>query len=730
MLAISPSMVFAENKSIGPVNSKDTIYQIITDRFVDGDKTNNVLSDKNKHLFDGQGKDLKKFQGGDWKGIINKIDYLKGMGITAVWISAPYENRDDEIKDFKENGGYDSWTSFHGYHVRNYYATNKHFGTLNEFKELRDKLHENNIKLVIDFVTNHTSRGHNPTKNNENEDGKLYEPDKLPNGTYAIDNDGNPYDYNKDGKLENLIADPNNDKDGWFHHFGDRGNDESKWAYRNKELGSLSDFSQENSQVVNYLEKAVNYWTTFGIDGLRHDATLHMSPSFVKGLKDSISSNVTISYFGEFFISRPSSKYDEFVNFPKQTGVNNLDFEMFRSLTSTFGDFSKPMSDFGNMLDYTEKNYEYPNQAVTFIDNHDVTRFGKYQPNEKAFNAGLAALLTSRGIPNIYYGTEQHVKVNEDSDIAGRIFMEKECKFDTNSKQYQLINKISSLRQSNDAIAFGKTTIVKSDENTIIYERKFFDDVVLVAINRQPDKTYTINNIITTLPDDTYHDHLNGLLNGEKLEVKEGKIDSLTLKGGEVGIWTFKKQNNSDAHIGDVVSTMGKAGEKIYIYGQAFDGSVQVKFGDKVAKVISKTSNIIETVVPDDVAPGVNNITIEKNGKTSNSFSYHVLTDDQNQIVFKIKAETRPGEQIYLVGNVAELGNWDVKKCTESLLNPNHPEWYLPVSVPKGKEIEFKFIKKDENGNITWEDKIPNRKVKSSVESAGVIDTPLYVWNK
>ncbi|PNY18594.1 alpha-amylase family glycosyl hydrolase [Streptococcus parauberis] len=199
---------------------------------------------------------------------------------------------DDEIKDFKENGGYDSWTSFHGYHVRNYYATNKHFGTLNEFKELRDKLHENNLKLVIDFVTNHTSRGHNPTKNNENEDGKLYEPDKLPNGTYAIDNDGNPYDYNKDGKLENLIADPNNDKDGWFHHFGDRGNDESKWAYRNKELGSLSDFSQENSQVVNYLEKAVNYWTTFGIDGLRHDATLHMSPSFVKGLKDSISSNV------------------------------------------------------------------------------------------------------------------------------------------------------------------------------------------------------------------------------------------------------------------------------------------------------------------------------------------------------------------------------------------------------------------------------------------------------
>ena len=160
--------------ALGPVTSKDVIYQIITDRFYDGDTSNNVPDGFDATLYDGTGDDLKLYQGGDWAGIIEKIPYLKGMGVTAVWISAPYENRDTEIIDYQSDGSYDRWTSFHGYHVRNYFATNKHFGTLNEFKELRDALHENGIKLIIDFVTNHTSREMNPTAGNIPEDGKLY----------------------------------------------------------------------------------------------------------------------------------------------------------------------------------------------------------------------------------------------------------------------------------------------------------------------------------------------------------------------------------------------------------------------------------------------------------------------------------------------------------------------------------------------------------------------------
>ena len=303
----------AEAPELGPVTSKDVVYQIITDRFYDGDPSNNVSEGFDSTLYDGTGDDLKLYQGGDWAGIIDKIPYLKGMGVTAVWISAPYENRDTEIRDYKADGSYDRWTSFHGYHVRNYFATNKHFGTLNEFKELRDALHANGIKLIIDFVTNHTSREMNPTAGNTPEDGKLYEPDRKEDGSFAFDENGEPYDYNGDGLVENLIADPQNDTQGWFHGLGDRGNDSSRFGYRYKDLGSLADFSQENGMVAGYLEDATLFWANMGVNGIRHDATLHLNPAFVKGLKDAVDSNSTVTHFGEFFIGRPDPKYDETV---------------------------------------------------------------------------------------------------------------------------------------------------------------------------------------------------------------------------------------------------------------------------------------------------------------------------------------------------------------------------------------------------------------------------------
>lgn len=716
---------------LGPVTSKDVIYQIITDRFCDGDTSNNVPDGFDASLFDGSGTDLKLYQGGDWQGIINQIPYLKGMGITAVWISAPYENRDDEIVDYQSDGSLNRWTSFHGYHVRNYFATNDHFGDLNKFKELRDALQDNGMKLVIDFVTNHTSRYQNPTAGFVAEDGKLYEPDVMENGEYALDQNGEPYDYNGDGVIENLIADPNNDVKGWFHNIGDRGNDSSRWGYRNKDLGSLADFSQENSEVVSYLEKATNYWADMGINGIRHDATLHMNPAFVKGLKDSVDSHNTITQFGEYFIGRPDAKYDDYVYFPKQTGVNNLDFEMYRSMTSTFGDFSQPMSDFANMLSYTQEDYDYENQTVTFLDNHDVTRFGYIQQNEKPYDAALAVLLTSRGIPNIYYGTEQYVLPDDGSDVAGRVFMQTECNFDTNTTAYQLIKNLSDLRQENDALAYGETSILYSDTDVVVYERKFYDDVVVVAVNRQPDRSFTISDIGTSLPVGTYGDYLNGKLYGDGISVSNSAtgnmISSIQLSGGEVDVWEFDAAGSQTPEIGDVMSTMGSAGNKVYIYGDGLSGDVMVKFGDTVAAVKSASNGRIETSVPSDAVPGYNEITVTKNGVVSNSFIYNVLSGEQNQVIVHVNASTNYGENIYVVGNVPELGSWDVDNCTEALLNPNYPEWYLPVSVPAGTRIEFKFIKKDSNGNVTWESG-DNHVITSSEDECGVIDTQCYSW--
>lgn len=720
-----------ESLELGPVTSKDVVYQIITDRFYDGDPTNNVPAGFDPTLFDGTGDDLKLYQGGDWAGIIDKIPYLKGMGVTAVWISAPYENRDTEILDYKADGSYDRWTSFHGYHVRNYFATNKHFGTLNEFEELRDALHDNGIKLIIDFVTNHTSREVNPTAGNIPEDGKLYEPDRKEDGTFAFDENGEPYDYNGDGLVENLIADPQNDTLGWFHGLGDRGSDSSRFGYRYKDLGSLADFSQENGMVAQYLEEATLFWANMGVNGIRHDATLHLNPAFVKGLKDAVDSSNTVTHFGEFFIGRPDSKYDEYVYFPKQTGVNNLDFEFFRAASTTFGDFSTTMADFGDMLMYTQDDYEYENQTVTFLDNHDVSRFGYLQRNEKPYNAALATLLTSRGIPNIYYGTEQYVVPADGSDVSGRIFMETDSEFNTQTTAYQLIGDLSELRQSNDAIAYGTTVIRYSDDNVLVYERQFYDDVVLVAVNRQPDQSYTIGPVETNLPAGNYNDYLGGLLYGFNTVVTAGEginhTSSFTLPGGAVCVWQYKGPASSTPQIGDVMSTMGRVGNQVYIYGDGLNGDVSVKFGDVEAVVESNSANQIVTKVPAGAVPGDNNITVTKGSSVSNAFVYSVLSGDQNQIIFHVQANTAMGENIYIVGNIPELGSWDPNNCTEAMLNPNYPEWFLPVSVPAGTQIEFKFIKKDANGTVTWESG-ENRVITSSSSSAGSIDTEVYTW--
>lgn len=695
---------------LGPVTAKDVIYQIITDRFYDGDSTNNVPAGFDASLFDGTGTDIRLYQGGDWQGIIDKIPYLKSMGITAVWISAPYENR-DAVTD-------DGWTSYHGYHARNYFATNKHYGTMADFTEMQEALTDAGIKLVIDFVSNHSS--------DSRYDGCLYEPDKDENGNYTFDANGDPIDYNNDGVIENLVADPNNDTNGWFHHLGDRGTDSSTFGYRFKELANLADYSQENAEVAAYLEKALQFWAEKGISGIRHDATLHMNPAFVKNAKDAVDSeNGPLTQFGEFFIGKPDSKYSEYASFPDRTGVNDLDFEFYNTVNQAFGSFSLDMTDFANMLEYTADDYTYENQTVTFIDNHDVTRFRYVQPNDKPYHAAIAALMTCRGIPNIYYGTEQYLSAADSG--AGRIYMGAVSNFGATTAT-QLIKKLSDLRQENDALAYGTTQILYSSADVIVYSRQFYTKQVVVAINRQPDQIYTVPALSTSIPNGTYSDILGGLLYGESATVSGGSIQSFTLGGGEVCVWSYNPDmDTSTPCIGDVISTMGRAGNTVYIYGQGLGGNPTVKFGDAVATVVSASNTMIEAIVPITAVAGENMITVTKGTSVSNEFKYTVLSGDPNQVIFHVNAETVYGETIHIVGSIPELGNWDTDKCTEAMMCPNYPEWFLHVSVPAGTTFSFKFIKKDANGNVTWESN-ENRVFTSSNSVTGTADTPVYTW--
>lgn len=343
-------------------------------------------------------------------------------------------------------------------------------------------------------------------------------------------------------------------------------------------------------------------------------------------------------------------------------------------------------------------------------------------------NAALAVLLTSRGIPTIYYGTEQYVIPGDASDVAGRVYMPTECGFSTTTTAYQLIATLSTLRRSNDAIAYGTTTVRYSDDNVMVFERQFYDDVVVVAVNRQPDSASVIPAIQTNLPTGQYADYLDGSLFGTATTVQNNLIPSFTISGGGVCVWQYQaSEAPSTPQIGDVISTIGRPGNTVHIYGDGFSGNISVYFGTIAATVQSTTANKIVATVPERVIAGLQPITVRKGTATSNAIYYNVLSGDQNQIVFHVSAETQLGENIYIVGNIPELGNWNPDNCTESMLNPNYPEWFLPVSVPSGTTIEFKFIKKDALGNITWESG-SNRTVTSSSNPCGVVDTEVYTW--
>lgn len=150
--------------------STDTIYQIVTDRFFDGDPSNNPTGD----IFDKSNN--RKYHGGDWAGITQKINdgYLTNMGISAIWISSPVENI--TTIDPSNNSA-----AYHGYWAKDFYRTNSFFGSVQDFKTMIDTAHDADIKVVIDFAPNHTS-----TAEYGNmvfpEDGRLYKDGQLIGG--------------------------------------------------------------------------------------------------------------------------------------------------------------------------------------------------------------------------------------------------------------------------------------------------------------------------------------------------------------------------------------------------------------------------------------------------------------------------------------------------------------------------------------------------------------------
>lgn len=315
-------------------------------------------------------------------------------------------------------------------------------------------------------------------------------------------------------------------------------------------------------------------------------------------------------------------------------------------------------------------------------------------------------MMTSSGIPTVYYGSEQYATGANDpynrGDMPG---------FDKTSVAYQVISRLAPLRKSNPALAYGTTQERWMNSDVLVYERTFGNSVALIAVNRNTSQGYDITGTLTSLPDGQYADVLSNLLGGGTLTVSGGAVGSYYLGAGQAAVWQYTATSEDGPVIGNIDPLVGVAGNTVTITGVGFGATEgDVFFGTTAAQIVSWSDSMIEAIVP-DVTAGYYTVEVETAaGDTASDYAqFKVLTGSQTAVRFIAKnATTSYGQNIYIVGNCVELGNWDTDKAVGPFFNATqtiaeYPDWFFDISVPQGYNLEVKFIKKDASGNVLWE---------------------------
>jgi len=650
----------------------DVIYQIVTDRLRDGNSANNPTGS----AFSAGCTQKKLFCGGDWKGIQDKINdgYLTGMGITAIWISQPVEN----ITAVLNYSGTNS-TAYHGYWARDFKKPNLAYGNLTDFSNMIAAAHAKNIKVIIDFAPNHTSPA-SQTDASFGENGRLYD-----NGTL----------------LSGYTTDPNN----YFHHYG--GTDFStleSGIYRN--LFDLADLNHNHATIDAYMKAAIKVWLDLGIDGIRMDAVKHMPFGWQKSLMSYINGYKPVFTFGEWFLSEnevdPANHY-----FANRSGMSLLDFQFAQKVRQVFKDGTANMTSLNQMITDTDSQYYHVGDQVTFIDNHDMPRFQASGANNRKLEQALAFTLTSRGVPAIYYGTEQYMQGTGDPD--NRAMM---TSFSTTTTAYKLTARLAPLRKSNPALAYGSTQQRWVNNDVLIYERNFGNNVAVVAINRNLSTATPISGFIAGLPAGSYTDVLNGVgLNGNNITVAaNGAVGNFTLAAGAVAVWQYTAAVTAPK-LGHVGPNMSAPGKTVTIDGRGFGATKgTVKFGSTTvsgANILSWEDTQVKVLVPSMAAGQVPVSVVTAGAVASDNWNnFELLSGPQVTLRFVVNnATTVSGQNVFLTGDKFELTNWSEAAPLGALFNQvvySYPTWYTDVSVPASSTISFKFLKKSASPTV-WE---------------------------
>jgi hypothetical protein len=368
-------------------------------------------------------------------------------------------------------------------------------------------------------------------------------------------------------------------------------------------------------------------------------------------------------------------------------------------------------SEIDKVISEEASHFIWDEDLVTFMDNHDMSRFLSVMKNQNRLHEALAFIQTARGIPVIFYGTEQYLHNDTEGggDPYNRPMMQS---FNTETTAYKLLGKLSALRRANPAIGYGTTKQRWLSDNVYIYERQFFGNTVLVAINKSETSSVNIAGLRTSLPVGSHADYLNTLLGGLAINVRKGTdgdnaVSDFTLPAHTVAVWQVVGPA-SKPQIGSIGPTVGQAGVKITIGGNDFGNARgTVKFGNTLGQIESwSASKVVATVPP--VTGGNYDVSVtDASGRTSNAIQFTALTSRLIPVTFTVSnaTPTRVGDYIFLTGNTIELSKWATTwdRAVGPMLTPRYPSWFICASVPAGQTIQFKFIKIAADGTVTWE---------------------------
>jgi IPT/TIG domain/Alpha amylase, C-terminal all-beta domain/Starch binding domain len=274
--------------------------------------------------------------------------------------------------------------------------------------------------------------------------------------------------------------------------------------------------------------------------------------------------------------------------------------------------------------------------------------------------------MTCRGVPVIYYGTEQylHNDTKGGNDTFNRPMM---SSFDTTTVAYKLISKLSALRRSSVAIPYGTIRQRWINNDVYIYERSFASSVVLVGINKNDNHSAPIVGLLTALPAGSYSDYLGGLLGGSSLTVTNGggnnPVNDFTLPAHSVSVWVYSPATATTPALASDGPDVAQPGVQITLDAGSFAGKNRVKFGGTAAALVSSGANQIVVTVP-SVLNGNYNITVtDSRGHVSNSVPFTVLAAKLIPVTFTVNnaPSTSTSDYIFLTGDTVELGNWNTR---------------------------------------------------------------------